>query len=256
MMGRRLFGLVVVVTLALVFARPDTSVAQESDPEFYGTQTNIHYVSAEEFVCSDHLGNCAYEDCGDNFWCNRPSGDYYAQIYATVRLPAGALIQGFRVVYDDTESGFAMSVRFFRSYNWGLVKGTEQIKVWTTPAGTPGLTTTWVDIDPDYTVVYRYWSISQYGYCSYFFWVTMPPAEGYKLRGILVYWKRQISPAPASQTFPDVAPGYWAFQEIEALAASGITTGFPDGTYRPTDPVTRAQMATFMARALGLHWAP
>ena len=55
------------------------------------------------------------------------------------------------------------------------------------------------------------------------------------------------------QTFPDVAPGYWAFQAIEALAAAGITTGFPDGEFKPTNPVTRAQMATFLARALGLH---
>ena len=49
---------------------------------------------------------------------------------------------------------------------------------------------------------------------------------------------------------------YWAFQHIEALAASKITTGFPDGTFRPTELVTRAQMATFLVRALGLHWAP
>jgi len=71
---------------------------------------------------------------------------------------------------------------------------------------------------------------------------------------VLVSYQLQISPAPAVATFPDVAPGFWAFQEIEALAASGITTGFPDGTFRPTAPVTRAQMATFLARALGLHW--
>lgn len=61
-------------------------------------------------------------------------------------------------------------------------------------------------------------------------------------------------PAPVTATFPDVAPGFWAFQQIEALAAAGITTGFPDGTYRPFDPVTRAQMAAFLARALGMEW--
>ena len=64
----------------------------------------------------------------------------------------------------------------------------------------------------------------------------------------------QISPAPAVATFPDVSSSFWAFQYIEALAASGITTGYPDGTFRPLEPVTRAQMATFLARALGLHW--
>ncbi|HHQ48746.1 MAG TPA: S-layer homology domain-containing protein [Acidobacteria bacterium] len=73
--------------------------------------------------------------------------------------------------------------------------------------------------------------------------------------GPLVLWyRRQISSAPATATFPDVPTDHWAFQYIEALAASGITQGFPDGTFRPTSPVTRAQMATFLSRALGLHW--
>ena len=72
--------------------------------------------------------------------------------------------------------------------------------------------------------------------------------------GVAVKWRRTISPAPGTATFPDVSPSFWAFQDIEALAASGITTGFPDGTFRPTASVTRAQVATFFARALGLHW--
>jgi len=72
--------------------------------------------------------------------------------------------------------------------------------------------------------------------------------------GVVVRWHRTISPAPATATFPDVSKTHWAFQYVEALAASGITLGYADGTFRPTNPVTRAQMATFLARALGLHW--
>ncbi|MTV26051.1 hypothetical protein FTX61_11615 [Nitriliruptoraceae bacterium ZYF776] len=39
---------------------------------------------------------------------------------------------------------------------------------------------------------------------------------------------------------------------IDAVAAADITVGFSDGTFRPGDRVTRGQMATFLARALGL----
>ncbi len=39
---------------------------------------------------------------------------------------------------------------------------------------------------------------------------------------------------------------------INAIAAAGITVGTGDGTYSPDAPVTRAQMATFLARALGI----
>ena len=72
--------------------------------------------------------------------------------------------------------------------------------------------------------------------------------------GVELNWKRTVSPAPATATFPDVPTSHWAFQYVEALAASGITQGYSDGTFRPTNPVTRAQMATFLSRALGLHW--
>lgn len=37
---------------------------------------------------------------------------------------------------------------------------------------------------------------------------------------------------------------------IERLAAAGIVGGFPDGGFRPNEPVTRGQMATFLVGAL------
>lgn len=48
--------------------------------------------------------------------------------------------------------------------------------------------------------------------------------------------------------FQDVE-GHWAQPYIQALAAKGIITGFPDGTFKPTEAVTRAQFATIIAKA-------
>ena len=50
--------------------------------------------------------------------------------------------------------------------------------------------------------------------------------------------------------FKDVPTGYWAKSYIEALAAQNIIAGFPDGTFRPNEPVTRAQFATIITKAL------
>jgi len=252
MINRRNGRLSIVILGVFVLGLAGFVAAQETDPDFWGSGTNIHYVSAEEFNCSDTTGDCKYQDQGDEFWCSPAA---YEHIYAALRLPTGALITGYRVIYEDSSAGEEFSVRLRRGWQWGPNKGSVEIRSWTS-SGTPGVTQTWVDVSPDHTVFYRYWAIASYGYNSYYLWVTLPPTYSVKFRGMLVYWKRQISPAPVDATFPDVAPGYWAFQEIEALAASGITTGFPDGTFRPTEPVTRAQMATFLARALGLHWAP
>ncbi|NET49887.1 MAG: DUF1565 domain-containing protein [Merismopedia sp. SIO2A8] len=43
--------------------------------------------------------------------------------------------------------------------------------------------------------------------------------------------------------------GHWAEDYIAALAAADIIGGFPDGTYRPNDPVTRAQFAAIITKA-------
>ncbi len=69
-----------------------------------------------------------------------------------------------------------------------------------------------------------------------------------------MFWNRQVSPAPASATFGDVPTNHWAFQHVEALVDSGITSGCGSGNYCPDATVTRAQMAVFLAKALGLHW--
>jgi hypothetical protein len=58
-------------------------------------------------------------------------------------------------------------------------------------------------------------------------------------------------PAPAGGSFTDVA-GHWAEAWIEQLKAEGITSGYPDGTYRPNNTVTRAEMAVFLVNAFGL----
>ncbi|HTY40275.1 MAG TPA: S-layer homology domain-containing protein [Thermoanaerobaculia bacterium] len=69
-----------------------------------------------------------------------------------------------------------------------------------------------------------------------------------------IWWRRTVSTAPGSPTFNDVPANDPAFQFIEALAASGVTGGCGGGNYCPDNPVTRRQMAVFLAKALGLHW--
>jgi hypothetical protein len=51
-----------------------------------------------------------------------------------------------------------------------------------------------------------------------------------------------------ARTFPDVQ-NHWAQSFIEALAQRGVILGFPDGMFRPDDPVTRAQFAAMIRKA-------
>ena len=57
---------------------------------------------------------------------------------------------------------------------------------------------------------------------------------------------------PEAVVFSDVAADAWYAPHVAHIASLGVTTGYPDGTYRPDRAVTRAQMASFLARALDL----
>ncbi len=61
--------------------------------------------------------------------------------------------------------------------------------------------------------------------------------------------------APA-QTFADVPADHWAHDYIEALAKSNIVSGFGDRTFKPNDPVTRAEFAAILDRAFLLSSQP
>jgi len=56
----------------------------------------------------------------------------------------------------------------------------------------------------------------------------------------------------ASTGFTDVPVSYWAAAWIKQLAVEGITGGCAAGTYCPTAPVTRDQMAVFLQRVFSL----
>lgn len=55
--------------------------------------------------------------------------------------------------------------------------------------------------------------------------------------------------ALAAVTFSDVGPTHPFRNEIGWLTEHGIANGYPDGTFRGGDPVSRQAMAAFLARA-------
>ncbi|RTG93100.1 S-layer homology domain-containing protein [Thermus scotoductus] len=50
--------------------------------------------------------------------------------------------------------------------------------------------------------------------------------------------------------FSDVPAGHWAKEAVEALAAKGLVIGFPDGTFRGNENLTRYQAALIIYRLL------
>ncbi|MCL6499366.1 MAG: S-layer homology domain-containing protein [Firmicutes bacterium] len=52
------------------------------------------------------------------------------------------------------------------------------------------------------------------------------------------------------QPFADVPTNHWAYDAIAELAAKGLVEGFPDGTFKGNQPLTRYEMAMIVARII------
>ena len=65
-------------------------------------------------------------------------------------------------------------------------------------------------------------------------------------------WRYRLTPSPNSPSgFSDIVAGSYYEDAVSWLLESGITTGVGGNRYAPDDPVTRAQMATFLWRLEG-----
>jgi hypothetical protein len=184
------------------------------------------------------------------------------QWWTQVDLPAGSqIIAVMWQIYDGTATGRFSGLRLsrYQAARSGTVPDWETIQdQQTDQAGTPGYQL--LQISDGLPVTVRaYEDIDGAGgqdFTAYALnaFTDGTPLGDLRLFGATVVWQRTLSPAPAVASFGDVPTGFWAFAHIEALVDSGITAGCGGGNYCPGNPVTRDQMAVFLAAAMGLHW--
>lgn len=183
-----------------------------------------------------HVGNTYFSSCG---------GTYYAPF----ELPEGALLKNWRVSFQDNVAGdFDVSLRR-ASAPWS---GSASIGSLLTLSS---YTSAGASADYQFPITgytHTYDTVTNDGdHHSYFARASIP--AGGVLRGVWIFYQRQIGPAPASATFADVPTTHPFFREVENLSRSGITQGCGVGQFCPDAAVTRGQMAAFLSRALGLH---
>jgi hypothetical protein len=183
---------------------------------------------------------------GFSYYVN--SGTLAEFFTAAVDLPAGAHVTELECSFNDTSGTANAEVKLQKSV---YVVGTG-------PSQTTLATVASADSDGfqevattlDETLRYRDGNNRVFWYLS----ADMPADTAVRLRGCRLTWNRQITPPPGAATFNDVGTGHQQFQFVEALVAAGITSGCGNNNYCPDAPLTRGQMAVFMARLVGLHW--
>jgi hypothetical protein len=229
-------GILLVIRL---LAFPGSAGA--SSPKTYGPTSEVaHVVNAWDFQVMD-AGDFASPEVDATRVCDAGT----CVLAAGVRLPAGALATRIELDACDTSATDQITVSMLR-----VIPGALAANLATASSGvaaTPGCArfedalTTPATID----------NLAN----SYILVVNMGE-PGIRLVAVRVFYTLQVSPAPGAATFGDVPTSHPFFQFVQALVASGITAGCGGGNYCPDDPVTRGQMAVFLSKGLGLHFAP
>ena len=71
------------------------------------------------------------------------------------------------------------------------------------------------------------------------------------LKGVFALAVLMMFNSPAQAFYTDMDENHWAYQSIKFLTEVGVVVGYPDGTYKPDIPVTRAEFASMAIKALG-----
>jgi plastocyanin len=162
-----------------------------------------------------------------------------AELIAGVRLPSGASITGLEVAGCDNGVD-AINGNLFQCLDPG---GPCTVLASVNSVGSPGC---------------GFFGTSVAGTnadnLAYTYLVRVVLGTNQTLRSARVFYRKVVSPPPATATFNDVPVSDPRFRFVEALARAGITGGCGAGNYCPDAAVTRGQMAVFLSVALGLYW--
>ena len=223
----------------MAIALPQTPGAlpcHNPDPLWGTGFPNIRQIHAYQFVPIDSTVTYAYDGPLAMRYRTNASGSHWFE--ASLSLPSGVKILGLEVYGYDNDAGDIAAYLFDKTNVYGGP----------VTSGTPGYSYFYYDLSSANITVDNF----THEYSIEIALVSASP--NLKFRAVNVYYALQVSPGPANATFSDVPTSHPFFQFVEALNASGITSGCSATQFCPDQPVTRGQMAKFLSKALGLHW--
>lgn len=239
-----------IVLVALTVSGLATRVLAQEKTETYGTSKRSYIrIPAIAFLPLDSTSGSdgQYTTTGTYGASGQitrygPGNSFFV---APVNLPSGAIIDSLEFDYCDLDdfSNRSTLQLVLTDFHGNVLSTTPQIQSVTGGCGFQAQ-----DVSASGIVV-----DNNYHSCHLVFYHNVGDG-GESIAGAIVGYKLQVSPPPGSATFGDVPTGHPFFQFIEALYSSGITGGCGSGNYCPDSPLTRGQMAVFLAKALGLSY--
>jgi hypothetical protein len=213
----------------------------------------LPYNSGETYT-SDNFG------AGPRWVTGGSSGSH--TLAAPLHLPSGAKVTYLELDYHDTSATtYTYGSLYFCDYHglgctahptagFGPADCLIAGFICSGVAATDGDSEWDADLTPD--------NIVADNYTKSFTLLAIPSAfdGSEKVAGMIVGYVLQVSPSPGVATFSDVPLSDYRNKFVEALYSAGITAGCGGSPphFCPDLPLTRGQMAVFLAAALGLQW--
>ncbi len=251
-----------LLTVALLATASAGTSGTASAGESFGLNTQWKILHVTQFQLMSPQCGWSYWSYGYQAVIPAPGGTCNApQARANVELPEGASMQSFYLLYYSSAGAITASMYRFNSDLNGGAPSSALVGTPLVSTKTSGFASDWKSLGTlnggtmTYPV-YKTWDPAGSGAeRDYQFVVNFPndPSTVY-FKGIALMFQRQVAPAPAGAAFTDVQANHPFFNEIEQLRKSGVTQGCGNSQFCPDSPVTRGQMAAFLARALGLQW--
>jgi hypothetical protein len=181
-----------------------------------------------------------------------------AYVYTSLHLEPGIEVTRLCARVYDTDSQHELIVQMggFESGDGEVAPAEVILKAISTGVeARPGYALLCADLDPPISIrtVGDLNKDGQVGTLQYWVGARIPACD--VMAGpIILNWHRPVSPPPVRGRFSDVGQDHKYFRFIEALAAAGVTAGCGGGRYCPEEPITRGEVAVFLASALSLYW--
>ena len=239
------YRIVALTGLAALLLAIGPSAAQSHPATYGGTVQSVVTVPANQFTPLD--STTTYNDrANDGLVISRYPTGGNGSFYAGVSAPGGALLTLVEFDYCDTSATGHHAQLKVVDCNWMGSNCTQVVPTMFSISGGCGY------FQPDLTGVnYQFDNMNRRLYLV----ASTDVFDGTNsISGVIVGYKLQVSPAPATASFVDVPTSSPIFKFVEALKASGITAGCDATHYCPNASLTRGQMAVFLAAALGLEF--
>jgi hypothetical protein len=215
-------------------------------PRTYGTTTeSLQRIGLSSFAPASSTQGYAYTDGSSSF--TRYSLTAGNQSFtAHPMLPSGAIVTGVDFDVCDSNPVSEIIAAVLTTDRFG--QNVQTVLSSVTTSGTPGCATLFDDLSAAGLVVDNLSS-------QIILDIVLSSGDTTNsFAGATIHYLLQVSPPPATADFADVPTNHPFFQFVEALYHAGITAGCGGGNFCPDNPLTRGQMAVFLAKGLGLQF--